>query len=96
MSEEARSRLEVLEATTDGFEVAEKDLELRGPGELEGIRQWGATGSRLLNLVRHADLVPLASTIADRLAKQGRLESVLGTLERLYRGRQSPGGGATG
>ncbi len=96
VSEEARSRLEVLEATTDGFEVAEKDLELRGPGELEGIRQWGATGSRLLNLVRHADLVPLAATIADRLAKQGRLESVLGTLERLYRGRQSPGGGATG
>lgn len=92
-SDEARARLEVLEATTDGFEVAEKDLELRGPGELEGVRQWGATGGRLLNLVRHADLVPLAAAVADRLARRGRLEAVLAALERIYRGAR-PGGGA--
>ncbi len=86
ISGEARARLGVLEATTDGFEVAEKDLELRGPGELEGVRQWGATGWRLLDLVRHGDLIPHAAALAQRLAAEGRLEGVLAALSRIYRG----------
>ncbi|MCA9716215.1 MAG: DNA helicase RecG, partial [Myxococcales bacterium] len=48
----ARARLEVLAATSDGFEVAERDLELRGPGEVFGTRQSGALGVDL-----HAGLV---------------------------------------
>jgi ATP-dependent DNA helicase RecG len=40
-SDEARERIQVLADTTDGFEIAEKDLELRGPGEFLGVRQHG-------------------------------------------------------
>ena len=51
-SPEAGARLAVLARTTDGFEVAEADLELRGPGHLAGTRQAGLAGLRLADLVR--------------------------------------------
>jgi len=52
VSEEARRRLEVLERTADGFEIAEKDLEARGPGDLLGVRQSGLPALRVADLVR--------------------------------------------
>ncbi|MFQ5893962.1 MAG: DNA helicase RecG, partial [Nitrospinota bacterium] len=52
LSEDARARLAVIGRTTDGFVIAEKDLELRGPGELVGIRQSGLPELRFANLVR--------------------------------------------
>jgi len=58
LSELARERLGVLRATNDGFEVARKDLELRGPGELLGTRQTGLVDMRVADLVRDADLLP--------------------------------------
>jgi ATP-dependent DNA helicase RecG len=54
----ARERLGVLRATNDGFEVARKDLELRGPGELLGTRQAGLVQMRVADLLRDADLLP--------------------------------------
>jgi len=54
----ARNRLGVLRASNDGFVVAEKDLELRGPGELLGTRQTGLPEYRIANLVRDAALMP--------------------------------------
>jgi ATP-dependent DNA helicase RecG len=54
----AKSRLGVLRETNDGFVVAQRDLELRGPGELLGTRQTGLPEYRLANLVRDADLMP--------------------------------------
>jgi ATP-dependent DNA helicase RecG len=54
----ARERLAVLRDTTDGFEVARRDLELRGPGELLGTRQTGLMQLRVADLVRDADLLP--------------------------------------
>jgi len=54
----ARERLGVLRATNDGFEVARKDLELRGPGELLGTRQTGLVEMRVADLLRDADLLP--------------------------------------
>jgi ATP-dependent DNA helicase RecG len=54
----ARERLGVLRATNDGFEVARKDLELRGPGELLGTRQTGLAEMRVADLLRDADLLP--------------------------------------
>jgi ATP-dependent DNA helicase RecG len=52
VSEEARDRTRVMEQTTDGFKIAEADLELRGPGEFLGTRQSGLPGFKMANLVR--------------------------------------------
>jgi ATP-dependent DNA helicase RecG len=54
----AKQRLGVLRETNDGFVVAQKDLELRGPGELLGTRQTGLPEYRIADLVRDADLMP--------------------------------------
>jgi ATP-dependent DNA helicase RecG len=66
----AKSRLGVLRETNDGFIVAQRDLELRGPGELLGTRQTGLPEYRIANLVRDADLMPgvqkAASVIAEK------------------------------
>jgi ATP-dependent DNA helicase RecG len=58
LGELARSRLAVLRNTNDGFLVAQRDLELRGPGELLGTRQTGLPDYRIANLVRDAELMP--------------------------------------
>jgi len=61
----ARERLGVLRDTNDGFEVARRDLELRGPGELLGTRQTGLMQLRVAELVRDADLLPGVQRAAD-------------------------------
>jgi ATP-dependent DNA helicase RecG len=58
LSQLARERLGVLRDTTDGFEVARRDLELRGPGELLGTRQTGLMQMRVADLMRDSDLLP--------------------------------------
>ena len=50
-SEEDKEKLEILEKSNDGFEIAEKDLSLRGPGELVGVKQSGIPDFRFLNMV---------------------------------------------
>jgi len=55
--ESVRSRLTAFVETTDGFALAEKDLELRGPGELLGTRQSGLADFRLANLARDSQLL---------------------------------------
>jgi ATP-dependent DNA helicase RecG len=54
----ARARLAVMRETNDGFEIARKDLELRGPGELLGTRQAGEVNLRIADLLRDAPLIP--------------------------------------
>ena len=63
----ARQRLATMRETNDGFVIAEKDLELRGPGELLGTRQTGLAAFRVADLARDADLLPLVRELADRL-----------------------------
>jgi ATP-dependent DNA helicase RecG len=58
--EHARTRLETMVQTTDGFRIAEVDLSLRGPGEFFGTRQSGMPALRIANLVDDADLLELA------------------------------------
>ncbi len=58
LSPVARERLAVMRDTNDGFEVARRDLELRGPGELLGTRQTGLMQLRVADLVRDSDLLP--------------------------------------
>ena len=61
----AKERLAVLRNTNDGFEVARRDLELRGPGELLGTRQTGLMQLRVADLMRDADLLPRVQVAAD-------------------------------
>jgi ATP-dependent DNA helicase RecG len=67
LSELARERLRVLRATNDGFAVAQKDLELRGPGEVLGTRQTGVMQLRVADLLRDADLLPQVIELSERL-----------------------------
>jgi ATP-dependent DNA helicase RecG len=63
----ARERLKAIRETNDGFEIARKDLELRGPGELLGTRQTGLAQLRVADLVRDADLLPHVHETAELL-----------------------------
>ncbi len=67
LSEQARQRLGVMRDTSDGFEIARKDLELRGPGEVLGTRQTGMLQLRVADLQRDQALLPEVSHMADRL-----------------------------
>jgi len=58
LSQVARERLAVLRETSDGFKIAEKDLELRGSGEVMGVRQTGQIQFRIADLFRDKDLLP--------------------------------------
>ncbi len=62
---EARERLAIMEETSDGFKIAEKDLELRGPGEVMGTRQSGIPAFRIANIVRDHALLEAARREAD-------------------------------
>lgn len=67
LSATAHQRLGVLRDSGDGFVIAERDLELRGPGEVLGTRQTGAALFRVADLARDAQLLERAHAIADRL-----------------------------
>jgi len=58
LSHFAKQRLAVMRETTDGFKIAQRDLEIRGPGEVLGTRQTGEIGLRIANLMRDSDLLP--------------------------------------
>jgi ATP-dependent DNA helicase RecG len=66
LSDEARERLKAMTDTTDGFQIAERDLELRGPGDFFGTRQAGMPTFRLVDLVRDREMVKLAHDEAAR------------------------------
>ena len=70
LSSLARERLAVMRATNDGFEVARRDLELRGPGELLGTRQTGLAQMRVADLLRDADLLPRVHIAAETLLRE--------------------------
>jgi len=70
LSAMARQRLETMRQTSDGFLIAEKDLELRGPGELLGTRQTGLAAFRIADLARDAALLPAVHALAERLLQE--------------------------
>jgi len=67
LTNDARERLKIMCATNDGFLIAEKDLELRGPGDIEGTRQSGMLNFKLASIVQDKDLLELAKDLSDRL-----------------------------
>jgi ATP-dependent DNA helicase RecG len=70
-TDEARERLKALAGSNDGFVIAERDLELRGPGDVFGTRQSGLPRLRTGDLVRDRDLMELAHQEARRLVGEG-------------------------
>jgi ATP-dependent DNA helicase RecG len=82
MTDEARARLETMVRTSNGFEIAETDLLLRGPGEFFGTRQSGDLGFHIANPLRDRELLELARREAFALADDsGQME----TLQRILR-----------
>jgi ATP-dependent DNA helicase RecG len=69
LSRMARARIEVMRETGDGFRIAEKDLELRGPGELLGTRQTGQLEFRVADLARDAPLLPSVQRVGEALLR---------------------------
>ena len=67
LSNEARERLKIMCVTNDGFKIAEKDLELRGPGEIEGTKQSGMLNFKLASIVNDKDLLDAAKYYAETI-----------------------------
>ncbi|WP_036139509.1 ATP-dependent DNA helicase RecG [Luteibacter sp. 9135] len=67
LSRLARERLQVMRETNDGFRIAEKDLELRGPGEVLGTRQTGQLQFRIADLTRDGHLMPEVQRVAEAM-----------------------------
>lgn len=72
LSPTAQARLSVLRDSNDGFVIAQRDLEIRGPGELLGTRQTGLASYRIADLSRDQDLIPAAQQTALVLWQQDR------------------------
>lgn len=76
LGKDARERLQIMTQTGNGFEIAEKDLELRGPGDIAGTRQSGMLDFKLADIVRDRPLVDAAKTLVmDILEKDPDLDS---------------------
>ena len=75
LSKTAQARLGVLRDSNDGFVIAQRDLEIRGPGELLGTRQTGVLQFKIADLSRDAELLPQAQQIATTLWQQNRAAS---------------------
>ena len=69
-SELAKERAAVMEQTNDGFAIAEKDLELRGPGEFFGVRQHGVPELRIADLSKHLRILHTVRKEADSLLEK--------------------------
>ncbi len=69
-TKEARQRLKIMEETTDGFKIAERDLEIRGPGEVMGTRQSGIPAFRIANIVRDQKILETARREANYLLNE--------------------------
>ncbi len=67
LSAEARTRIETMVRTTNGFEIAEVDLRLRGPGDMAGTQQSGITDLRIADLIKDSQILTFARTIAEKL-----------------------------
>ncbi len=70
LNNEAKERLKIMCATNDGFKIAEKDLVLRGPGDIEGTRQSGELNFKLANIIQDKDWLDLARKLAEKITDE--------------------------
>ncbi len=87
LSDNARERLRALYETTDGFEIARRDLEIRGPGEFLGARQSGTPLLRYGDLERDIELLELARDMAPQLERKDQ-SAVQALMDRWFGGRE--------
>ena len=64
---DAKERLSIMCATNDGFKIAEKDLEIRGPGDIEGTKQSGEMNFKLANIVQDKVMLEVAKNLVNDL-----------------------------
>ena len=67
LGREARERMSTMTSTNDGFVIAEKDLELRGPGDIEGTRQSGSLNFKLASIVQDRPILEAARSFAEKI-----------------------------
>jgi ATP-dependent DNA helicase RecG len=70
LSNDGRERMKIMVATNDGFAIAEKDLELRGPGEIEGTKQSGALNFKLASIVNDKTMLEVARNVAEKILEK--------------------------
>lgn len=70
LSEDSKTRMETMVRTNDGFEIAEVDLKLRGPGDIMGTQQSGILNLQIADLVKDRDILQVARHLAVRLLKE--------------------------
>jgi ATP-dependent DNA helicase RecG len=70
LTNEARERLKMMVSTNDGFKIAEKDLEIRGPGDIEGTRQSGALNFKIADIIQDKAILETARNIAKDLVNK--------------------------
>jgi ATP-dependent DNA helicase RecG len=66
---ESRERIKIITSTNNGFEIAEKDLNIRGPGDIEGTRQSGVLDLHLADMVKDKEILNLAKTFAEEVVQ---------------------------
>ena len=97
LSNEGRKRLEVMVSTNDGFKIAEADLQLRGPGDLQGTQQSGILNLKIANLASDGELVAKTHKIAsyilehDELLEKPENRLLMKQLEQIKKGGQNWG-----
>lgn len=72
ISDDAKERLRVMKQTNDGFIIAERDLAIRGPGEISGFKQSGFLKLKFASLVEDTDLIALAKKEAEKVSKEDK------------------------
>jgi ATP-dependent DNA helicase RecG len=87
LGENAKQRLTLMRETNDGFEIARKDLEMRGPGEMLGTRQTGELGLRIANVIRDQHWLVVVEKIAGEILQDHR--SVIRPLTKRWLGHRS-------
>jgi ATP-dependent DNA helicase RecG len=85
LTDEARARLETMVRTSNGFEIAEADLQIRGPGEFFGTRQSGSLGFHIANPLRDQDVLVLARREAFALVDSANNPASAPELQRILR-----------
>ena len=77
LSAEGRKRLEIMVKTNDGFEISEADLQLRGPGDIQGTKQSGLLDFKIANLAKDGELIAKTRRVAEHiLSKDPKLSAV--------------------
>jgi ATP-dependent DNA helicase RecG len=70
LSADAKTRIETMVRTTDGFEIAEIDMQIRGPGDIAGTQQSGITNLRLADITKDTQILNLARKAAQNILEQ--------------------------